>query len=96
MKRTARPDLIERAWPVVMRVVRRTLGAADALARERLLRYASAVASLGGGQAEVVYLHDVPGHDLGEIAAALRITTAAAQSRLHRGRRQIAIRLKVE
>jgi DNA-directed RNA polymerase specialized sigma24 family protein len=38
----------------------------------------------------------VPGHDLSEIAAALRITTAAAQSRLHRGRRQIAIRLKVE
>ena len=167
MKRTAKSDLIERAWPVVTRVVRRTLGAADleaedicqavlerllaaraedvptdrvaawaggvarnvaidalrarvrdrrtvvhgedesaaaygvdperlTLARERLLRYASAVASLGGGQAEVVYMHDVLGHDLGEIAAVLAITTAAAQSRLVRGRRHIAERLKTE
>jgi RNA polymerase sigma-70 factor (ECF subfamily) len=169
MKRTAKSDLIERAWPVVTRVVRRTLGAADVeaedicqavlerllgaraedvppdrvaawaggvarnvaidalrarvrdrrtlvrgedensagaaysvdperltLARERLLRYASAVASLGGGQAEVVYMHDVLGHDLGQIAAVLAITTAAAQSRLVRGRRQIAERLKIE
>jgi RNA polymerase sigma factor (sigma-70 family) len=169
MKRTAKSDLIERAWPAVVSVVRRTLGAGDVdaddvcqtvlerllvaraedvpsdriaawaggvarnvaidrlrarirerrtlvrgedesaagaaygidperltLARERLLRYASAVASLGGGQAEVVYMHDVLGHDLGKIAAVLEITTAAAQSRLVRGRRLIADRLKAE
>ncbi len=169
MKRTAKSDLIERAWPVVVRVVRRTLGTADVdaddicqavferllvaraeeiscdriaawaggvarnvaidalrsrirerrtlvhgedessagaaygvdperltLARERLLRYASAVASLGQGQAEVVYMHDVLGHDLAQIAAVVEITAAAAQSRLVRGRQQIALRLKAE
>ena len=169
MKRIAKSDFIERAWPVVTSVVRRTLGAADVdaedvcqvvlerllavrgedvpldrvaawagavarnvaidalrsrirerrmlvhsedesaasaaysidperltVARERLLLYASAVASLGGGQAEVVYMHDVLGHDLVQIAAALDITTTAAQSRLVRGRRRIAIRLKAE
>ncbi|HZU84393.1 MAG TPA: sigma-70 family RNA polymerase sigma factor [Polyangiaceae bacterium] len=62
------------------------------LARERLREFERGLDRLRTGHAQVVYMHDVLGHDLAEIAAALGISTAAAQSRLVRGRRQMAPR----
>ena len=40
-------------------------------------------------KANVVFLHDILGHQLDEVAGILGITVSAAQSRLVRGRRQI-------
>ena len=48
-----------------------------------------ALAGLGPKKARVVYLHDVLGYELGEVATMLGTTVAAAQSRLVRGRREI-------
>jgi DNA-directed RNA polymerase specialized sigma24 family protein len=44
-------------------------------------------------RAETVFLHDVLGHDLAEIALLTRVSVAAAQSRLVRGRRELRHRL---
>ncbi|HTQ03655.1 MAG TPA: RNA polymerase sigma factor [Polyangiaceae bacterium] len=57
--------------------------------RDELRRFDSSLRRLGAGQSMVVYLHDVLGHGLGEIALALDISVAAAQSRLIRGRRAL-------
>jgi RNA polymerase sigma-70 factor (ECF subfamily) len=57
--------------------------------QERLHRVKSALLGLGARKANVVFLHDVLGHDLPDVAGILRITVAAAQSRLVRGRREI-------
>ncbi len=57
--------------------------------QERLAKVKSALVGLGAPKANVVYLHDVLGHDLGDVATILGITVAAAQSRLVRGRREI-------
>lgn len=62
-------------------------------ARERLKRFDRALSRLGQGSAVVVYLHGVLGFDLAEIASMVGISVAAAQSRLVRGRREIAHRL---
>jgi RNA polymerase sigma-70 factor (ECF subfamily) len=62
-------------------------------ARERLKRFVRALSRLGEGSAAVVYLHGVLGYELAEIAAIVGISVAAAQSRLVRGRREIAHRL---
>ena len=51
-------------------------------AREQLAHYCSALWTLGATKAQVVYLHDVLGHQLDEIAATLGISVAATQSRL--------------
>jgi RNA polymerase sigma-70 factor (ECF subfamily) len=48
-----------------------------------------ALSGLGPKKARVVYLHDVLGYELGEVATMLGTTVAAAQSRLVRGRREI-------
>ena len=48
-----------------------------------------ALAGLGPKKARVVYLHDVLGYELGEVATMLGTSVAAAQSRLVRGRREI-------
>jgi RNA polymerase sigma factor (sigma-70 family) len=61
-------------------------------ARESLGEFASALTRLRAGYAEVVYMHDVLGYELGEIGAMLGLTVAAAQSRLVRGRRRMAPR----
>jgi RNA polymerase sigma-70 factor (ECF subfamily) len=65
-----------------------------AQARERLRGFTSALSQLHVGSAEVVYLHSVLGYELAEIAAMVGISVAAAQSRLVRGRREIAHRMK--
>jgi RNA polymerase sigma-70 factor (ECF subfamily) len=62
--------------------------------RERLRGFTSALSQLRVGSAEVVYLHSVLGYELAEIAAMVGISVAAAQSRLVRGRREIAHRMK--
>jgi RNA polymerase sigma-70 factor (ECF subfamily) len=57
--------------------------------QERLDRVKSAMLGLGAPKANVVFLHDVLGHELPDVAGILKITIAAAQSRLVRGRREI-------
>jgi RNA polymerase sigma-70 factor, ECF subfamily len=57
--------------------------------QERLRRVKSAMLGLGAQKANVVFLHDVLGHELPDVAGILKITVAAAQSRLVRGRREI-------
>jgi RNA polymerase sigma-70 factor (ECF subfamily) len=57
--------------------------------QERLAKVKSALLGLGAPKANVIYLHDVLGHDLGDVASILGISVAAAQSRLVRGRREI-------
>ena len=57
--------------------------------RQRLARYEQALRTLGS-KARVVILSDVHGYTLEQIAAALGLSVAAAQSRLVRARREIA------
>ncbi len=57
--------------------------------QERLHRVKSALIGLSPHKANVVFLHDILGHQLDEVAGILGITVSAAQSRLVRGRRQI-------
>lgn len=59
-------------------------------ARQQLSRFMSALSRVGPEKAEVVYLFDVLGHDMAEVAATTGISVAAAQSRLVRGRQEIA------
>jgi RNA polymerase sigma-70 factor (ECF subfamily) len=58
-------------------------------AREQLTRYCDALWTLCASKAQVVYLHDVLGHRIDEIAAKLGISASATQSRLVRGRREL-------
>jgi RNA polymerase sigma-70 factor (ECF subfamily) len=53
----------------------------------------SAMAAVGSDKACVVYLHDLLGYRLAEVAELLGTSLAAAQSRLVRGRREIAERI---
>ncbi|HZL20978.1 MAG TPA: RNA polymerase sigma factor [Polyangia bacterium] len=57
--------------------------------QERLTRVKGALLCLSPHKANVVFLHDVLGHQLDEVARILGITVSAAQSRLMRGRRHI-------
>jgi len=57
--------------------------------QERLSSVKRALLGLGVQKANVVFLHDVLGHELGDVAEILGITVSAAQSRLVRGRREI-------
>jgi RNA polymerase sigma factor (sigma-70 family) len=63
-------------------------------ARERLQQFASALSGLRVGRAQVVFMHGVLGYQLAEIAEMIGISVTAAQSRLVRGRREIASRLR--
>lgn len=57
--------------------------------RQQLRRLDAALCALGPRRAIVVYLHDVLGYQLSEVAEAVGTTVAAAQSRLVRGRRAL-------
>lgn len=60
-----------------------------------LERARAALSAMNAGRAEAVFLHDVLGHDLAEIAALTGVSIAAAQSRLVRGRKDLHQRLRV-
>lgn len=53
-----------------------------------------ALSRVGDGKGDVVYLHDVLGYGLGEVAVMVGATVAAAQSRLVRGRREVAGKMR--
>jgi RNA polymerase sigma-70 factor (ECF subfamily) len=74
--------------PGVARDLERSL-----LARDELRRLRSVLAQLSPGRAEAVLLHDAFGYGLGEIAALSGSTVAAVQSRLVRGRKDLAEQL---
>jgi RNA polymerase sigma-70 factor, ECF subfamily len=62
-------------------------------ARADLERVRSSLIQMKPERAETVFLHDVLGHDLAEIALMTRVSVSAAQSRLVRGRRELRSRL---
>jgi RNA polymerase sigma-70 factor (ECF subfamily) len=57
--------------------------------RQQIRRLDAALCALGPRRAIVVYLHDVLGYQLSEVADAVGTSVAAAQSRLVRGRRAL-------
>lgn len=65
-------------------------------ARADLERVRGLLALMKPERAETVFLHDVLGHDLAEISLMTRVSVAAAQSRLVRGRRELRERLAKE
>lgn len=67
----------------------------DAASRQSVERVRRELASLAPPKAEAVLLHDVLGHGLLEIAAMTGSSVAAAQTRLSRGRRELAARLGI-
>jgi RNA polymerase sigma-70 factor (sigma-E family) len=68
---------------------------ADGLSHE-WLDVAAALRSLPMEQRRVVVLHHLAGLKVGEIAAELRIPSGTVKSRLARGRRTLADRLRIE
>jgi RNA polymerase sigma-70 factor (ECF subfamily) len=65
-------------------------------ARDDVERVRAAMAAMDPAKAEAVFLHDVLGHELAEIAVITGTTVAAAQSRLVRGRKELLERLQSE
>jgi len=78
----------EQGLPGTERDLERSLVARDEL---RVLR--EQLAQLSPGRAEAVLLHDAFGYDLKEVAALTNSSVAAVQSRLVRGRKDLAERL---
>jgi RNA polymerase sigma-70 factor (ECF subfamily) len=68
--------------------VERTVGVRRDVERLRTL-----LSNLPPHQAEAVVLHDLMGHPLAEIATITGASIAAAQSRLVRGRKELALRM---
>jgi RNA polymerase sigma factor (sigma-70 family) len=64
------------------------------VAREELAIVGSVLAEMSSEYATTLFLHDVLGHELLEIAALTGTSFAAAQSRLVRGRSDLRVRLK--
>src|ERR1044072_1823789 len=64
-----------------------------ATARVELERVRRHLLSMKPDQSQTVFLHDVLGHELAEIALMMQVSVAAAQSRLVRGRRELYRRL---
>jgi RNA polymerase sigma-70 factor (ECF subfamily) len=62
-------------------------------AQRALARMRAELAAMPASRAEVLVLHEVNGLELREIAEVLGISVAAAQSRLSRGKRELALRL---
>jgi RNA polymerase sigma factor (sigma-70 family) len=65
----------------------------DMSARARIRLAQLHLAAMNPDKAMVLVLHDVLGHELVEIAAMLGVSTAAAQSRLVRGRKEFIERM---
>jgi RNA polymerase sigma-70 factor (ECF subfamily) len=61
--------------------------------QRRAHRLVSVLSSISSTHADAVVLHDLLGHDLGEIARLTGVSVAAAQSRLVRGRRKALLLL---
>jgi RNA polymerase sigma-70 factor (ECF subfamily) len=64
-------------------------------ARAEVARLRQVLARMPAARVETLILHDVLGHSLEEIAALTSVSKAAAQSRLSRGRRELARRLNL-
>jgi RNA polymerase sigma-70 factor (ECF subfamily) len=62
-------------------------------ARAALRVVMTQLADMNPRRAEAVLLHDIQGHDLGEVATMTKVSVTAAQSRLVRGRRELLKRL---
>lgn len=65
----------------------------EASARAELERLRIQLSEMKSAHAEAVFLHDVLGHELAEIALMTQVSISAAQSRLVRGRRELFRRL---
>lgn len=65
-------------------------------AREDIARLRLHLTKMKPDRAQAVFLHDVLGHELAEIAVMEDISIAAAQSRLVRGRKDLYKRLGIE
>jgi len=63
-------------------------------ARAEIAELHAILASMDAAQAQTVLLHDVHGHELSEIALITRVSVAAAQSRLVRGRKELLRRAR--
>jgi RNA polymerase sigma factor (sigma-70 family) len=63
-------------------------------ARCQLAVVRAVLADMKPALAETVVLHDLIGHDLAEIAVLTRVSSAAAQSRLVRGRKELLRRVQ--
>ncbi|HEY3667443.1 MAG TPA: RNA polymerase sigma factor [Polyangiaceae bacterium] len=63
------------------------------VARDELRQLRAELSQLSPGRAEAVLLHDALGYDLKEVAALTQSSVAAVQSRLVRGRKDLAERL---
>ena len=72
-----------------------TEGERLASARIELGQIRAQLSAMKPEQAETVFLHDVLGHLLAEIAVMMDVSVAAATSRLVRGRRELYRRLEV-
>jgi RNA polymerase sigma factor (sigma-70 family) len=68
----------------------------DMSARARIRMAQAHLGAMNPDKAMVLVLHDVLGHELVEIAAMLGVSTAAAQSRLVRGRREFLEKMEAE
>lgn len=67
----------------------------QAAARSQLEQVRAFLLEMKPAQAQALFLHDVLGHDLAEIAVMTGTSVAAAQSRLVRGRRELYRRMGV-
>jgi len=65
----------------------------EAGVREALARVRFHLAEMNETRAATVFLHDVLGHDLAEIAVLMDVSVSAAQSRLVRARKELQRRL---
>jgi RNA polymerase sigma-70 factor (ECF subfamily) len=91
--RTRKRDRL--STPVDDELVATAAGDPEALlhARRQLHRLRNELAAMNPERAQAVVLHDVNGLDLRELAAVQGVSLAAAQSRLSRGRRELAGRM---
>jgi RNA polymerase sigma-70 factor (ECF subfamily) len=68
----------------------------EAVARQTLARVRAQLADMNQNYATTLFLHDVMGHELAEIAVLTDVSISAAQSRLVRARKELRRRLTNE